>query len=156
MKEYNTAKLLYSTTQRTQAQVRTGLIKAPFALAFVNRCINNNIPIGAALSADIIGRLHPQHERRNQLETERQAIYNKIFNKQTTTTSTSTTSTTTTTTKQQKKQTFNVNIINNNSTTTTTSTTTSTTMPAKLEQVRHSFFPFLFNEKTTTIRLKIV
>lgn len=125
--------------------MRQGAITAPFALAFVDRCLKNNIPIGDALAFKIVSDLQPQHGQRDELGRKRQQLYKRIFDRQ------AKRPTTTTTTKQQKTTTFNVNIIVNQSqptattTTTTETTTTTTTSPeAKLAKVDLNLFLFLF------------
>ena len=143
MKEYKSARDLYSKQQLLLPSTPwPGAITLPFAVVFVNRCRAKQVQLGAALAFDVINRLAPQHQQRNQLEAERQRLYQRIYEQQTK--KTSSTSTSTTTTKQQKVQQIDVKIIINNAPAAATPTaSTASATPAgaaALRQVSVRFF----------------
>ena len=145
MKEYKSARNLYSKQQLLLPSTPwPGAIALPFAVAFVNRCRAKQVRLGAALAFDVINRLAPQHQQRNQLDAERQQLYERIYEQQ----KKSSTSTSTTTTKQRKVQQIEVKIIINNApaAATPTASTASAATPAGaaadklLRQVSGRFF----------------
>lgn len=136
LKEYKSARDLYSKQQLLLPSTPwPGAITLPFAVVFVNRCRAKQVLLGAALAFDVINRLAPQHQH-NQLDAERQQLYQRIYEQQTK--KTSSTSTSTTTTKQRKVQQIEVKIIINNApaAATPTASTASAATPAGAATLR--------------------